>query len=218
MKKIVIIDHRDAGRHKQMATCLRQPNIDISWFPQVYGAPSLDDGEVAEFTEDLRARSATNLQASDVILLHAGEQQHFVPAILWKDIISSIPCLLFTALPAQRSTVQEYLDDNSKSPLHVALPGRFYPEPDTGWAQSRQGLALKQCVEAILCGIRPNSAVRSAFGDPDLDRILDEMYEKLKPGPPRADLKGIRIERDARLEAHYEKTRGWRNRAIGEGE
>jgi hypothetical protein len=196
---------------------LRAPGIDVSWFPQVYGTPALPDEDATDFSNELQGRSRATLSDGDVLLVHTGEDQQFVPAILWERIVHSIPCLLYTALPDQREEVQVYLNSKVASPVHDSLPGRFYPELSEDWPRSRDGIALKKCVTEILSGIPPKDAVGSAFGDPELDRILDGLYAKLQGGPGHVDLGAIRKERDLQLEAHYEKTRGWRNPTIEEG-
>jgi hypothetical protein len=204
MQRILIVDHcmdvdqngDPAGtRHQRIKDCLLQLGAEVVSVPQIYGGPSLTTAP-AGFDESLLNRSRATVSNNYLILLHCGQGQHLVPAVLADKIAHDLPCLLYTASLKPREPVQRYLKSESASPKHVVLPAelRLSPQLTEDWPQSREGSALRECVKAILSGTAPSDAVYQAFGNPKLEAALDELYKMLADGKTLKDISDRRDE------------------------
>jgi hypothetical protein len=228
LQRVVVVDlekrdveEKTGGNRPDRIIGSLGPECVANAIPQVYGGPSLSDAP-PEFNEELTRKTELTLNGAALVILHCSERQHLVPAVLRTAALRDIPCLLYTAQPGPPRDVVEYLRDDDASPQHVAIPVRLYPQLVEGWPQSRDGLALRECVKAALSGVPLKDAVRSAFGDPELDRILDDLYRQLRQlcdtqpleGAGKRDFTAIQADRNKRLEAHYLTKRGWRDPAL----
>src|ERR1022692_1466059 len=211
MKKIVIVDRKldDHGtRPERIKACLAQLGVEVTIFPQVYGSPSREN--VENFDDDLRRLTCQTIGNKDLILLHCGDNQHFVPRVLWPDMALNLPCLLYTGLSTIPLRVSTFLATKEASPKYVAVPPRLATNLDMDWPQSPDAPRIKRCVGLLLSGTEPADALRIAFGDPRLDEILDDLYTRLsgvsvgaKPGELKDLFEAITKERDQRLEVVY---------------
>lgn len=217
---IIIVDHRQQPtdtRHLRLAACLEPLKVGCRTVRQVYGDAPLQTPP-AWLTEDLRNQIVTTIGGAKLVLLHCGDRQHLVAEALHVDALRSIPCLLFTGGDPQKKAGE--LASVADPEKHIVLPTELAPRLREDWPQSNDGVALRGCAERILSGESPKTAVRKAFGDPELDEILDALYAELNGGAVRNNsvaLKALIDKRNELLEAHYEKTRGWRNPALLEG-
>jgi len=211
---IVIIDHRQAPsdtRYIRLSACLEPLGTNRRCVRQVYGDPGLPVAP-ARLTADLLERTNATLAGASLVLLHCGDGQHLVPAVLLQTVLQERPCLLYTG--GDPHIKAKELVNVCNPLMHVVLPRPFATKLPEDWPQSRDGVALKDCTAKILFGLSPRDAVRSVFGEPELDQILDDLYSQLNAGPGKVDLEAVRADRNSRLESHYENSRGWRDPAL----
>lgn len=167
-----------------------------SYAEQVYGDTRSPEPEL----ESIQAECGQVFQNQRLVLLHCGGSQHCVPDVLDADPLNGLPCLLYSGGPADTDIAQFVGRRSCRCALiPEVLPLAGLTQDQKERLQAALRLILEQERE-------PGDAVAMAYGDPDLEKILDKLYGKLVPG---ADLKGLRDERDAALEEHYRKNRGW---------
>jgi len=171
---------------------------------------------MADFDEELSQLTIEAIGDKNLILLHCGDNQQLVPRVLWPDMAGNLPFLLYTGLPSIPDGVCRFLASAAASPKHVVLPMRLPTTLDTDWPQSSEALRVRRCVELILSGTEPPDALRIAFGDPRIDKILDALYGTLAAVPAgaapedlRTGLDEITHDRDTQLDAVYRERRGW---------
>jgi hypothetical protein len=167
-----------------------------SYAEQVYGETRSPEPEL----ECVQAECRQAVQNKRLVLLHCGGSQHCVPDVLDLVPFKSIPCLLYSGGTPDAEITQFVRDRSSR----CALIPEVLPLAGLDQGQKER---LESTVRLILReGKEPGVAVAMAYGDPDLEKILDRLYGKLVSG---ADLNRLRVERDAELEEHYRKRRGW---------
>jgi hypothetical protein len=197
---MLIVDlHRNDGwqRISDLKEALKKVGgAEPSYAEQVYGDTRSSEPELNSVLDKCR----DVLQNRRLVLLHCGSSQHCVPDVLDSEPLNTIPCLLYSGGVADPEIEAFAKARSYRCALIRDVLGLAGLKPDQ---KERVEATLRLILEQ---GKEPGVAVAMAYGDPDLEKILDDLYGKLVPG---ADLKELQQERDAALEKHYREKRGW---------
>jgi hypothetical protein len=190
--KIMIFDHRsDSKRPAALAACLEPWPTTHS--QQLYG--SSDNERPAELNDQFRERIEANTNLADVLLIHVGKHQHFVKECLTSELLHGKRCLFYSG-GSFPSDIMRLVKSDSSSKLHAPVPFTIFVDPAPDWPRSPEAVSLRRWIELVVEGIPPTEATSIAFGDPELERALHELWDMVAAGQP---LDVIRIRRDELL-------------------
>jgi hypothetical protein len=204
---VLIIDHKTklprVGSLKELLT---------EWQPasaeQVYGSSELD--KPGEITEKRRVKIRNIISGQDLVLLHAGDNQHLVEAVLIDEVFKETPCLVYSG-GTFPSGIASILSE-SRAEIHAQLPITLEETIGASWLASTDAANLRDCIKKIHAGATPRDAVEAVFGDHKLEAILNSLFDELKDLKGDIDpeaLKALRIRRDALFDGYYKQKRGW---------
>jgi len=143
-------------------------------------------------------------QNKDLILLHCGPDQHLLPGAL--DLFQAVPCLLYFG-GALLTKIANHIQGGASSEKHAVIPETL----DLGGLTEEQKRRLKHCVRLMFSDPKksPRVAVEESFGDPGLERILNDLSARLSPELTVEAIATLKRDRDLALEEHYRRKRGW---------
>lgn len=198
--RVLVVDHHNQDGQTRIAdlkaVIKKVAGCDPDWLQQVYG----DTRETTPSWNIVKTDCVNRLRSMDLVVMHCGGQQHCVLPVLAEQELNNVPILLYSG-GAVDNTIRVFARAN---PPRLALIEETF---GLLGLQEQQKEKLEAAIRLILVEKKtPGEAVETAYGDPELEKILEELYSKLVAG---ADLNELRVERDAALEAHYRERRGW---------
>jgi hypothetical protein len=228
-KPMLIIDHKN--RLPRVATLAKLlADYEPTVVEQVYGKS--EKSKPGEITPERRAQIEKIVSGHDLVLLHAGDNQHLVEATLMDAVFQDARCIVYSG-GTFPSRIRSVLSDNP-SEAHAELPILLEETIEDSWVTSRDATNLRACTEKVRQGVSPRSAVESIFGDQELEVILDRLFCHLKdcdaegaaeatetlktgqnePADPQVAVRQARIEalkseRDVLFKAYFKRKRGW---------
>lgn len=173
---ILIVDyHSDEQRLKDLEALIKEvdPRTTVERVCQLAGG----DGAFAPPLCDMVVPIKENVAGRNLILMHCGENQHYVPAAM--SVFGDVPCLLYHGGTLNQA-VGDYLRNSDSSLNHAAIAETFALAGLTEEQKAR----LKKCVQLILgeARIPARRAVEEAFGAPELDKNLNDLYDAMRNG------------------------------------
>lgn len=184
---LLIIDCRvNYDRRNTLVDVCMKRDTDVRSFVQVWGDAKVDDEQIWPTFDAL-------IETASLVLLHVGADQLYPSDALRRDAMRMKNCIAFYGGANADTSVKQYFDENPsqthaliEEPLVLALK-----------ANSSDAEKLGNCLDLILTkGLLPPVAVERVYGDPDLERALDELYKMLAEGQSITD---IRTRRDQLL-------------------